>query len=306
MAFSGLIALIDDIATIADDVATLTVLATKKTTGVVTDDMAVTAEQTLGIKREREIPVVLRVARGSILNKAVFLAPGALALNAVAPWSITPILMAGGTFLCFEGVEKLVHKFFPGDHDGHATEASELEAMTPEEAEDRRVKGAIRTDLILSGEVIAIALGEVAHAPFMQQVLALYLVSVVMTVGVYGVVAGLIKLDDLGEAMVLRGAGMASVGKAILWGAPWLLKAISWIGMVAMLLVGGHILLEGIVPLEHAVHDALHHVPASFQGVAGIGVDLAIGLVAGGVVVGIGATGVPAKLWALRPWARHA
>lgn len=307
MPFSGLIALLDDIATIADDVATLTVLATKKTTGVVTDDMAVTAEQAMGIQREREIPVVLKVARGSILNKAIFLAPGALLLNAVAPWSITPILMAGGTFLCFEGVEKLVHKVIPHkETDGEHEAKAELKAMSPEELEELRVKGAVRTDLILSGEVIAIALGEIADAPFVQQVAALYAVSVVMTVGVYGVVAALIKIDDLGEALVNRGGGTESLGKAILWAAPWILKAISWIGTVAMLLVGGHILIEGIGPVEHVVHDLVHRAPEALAGVVGFGLDLVVGLIAGGIVVGIGATGVPAKLWALRPWKRAA
>lgn len=165
VAFSGLIALLDDIATVADDVATLAVAATKKTTGIVTDDMAVTAEQAVGLARERELPVVAKVAWGSLKNKALLLAPGALLLNAIAPWSITPLLMAGGTYLAFEGVEKLLHKFLHhegGDEDG---DGQPDPVLSPEEFEQVRVSGAIRTDVILSAEIIAITLGEVTAAP---------------------------------------------------------------------------------------------------------------------------------------------
>ncbi|MEQ1566182.1 MAG: DUF808 domain-containing protein [Myxococcota bacterium] len=297
MAFSGLLALIDDIATIADDVATLAVMATKKTSGVVTDDMAVTAEQAIGLAREREIPVVLKVAAGSFRNKALFLAPGALLLNAVAPWIITPLLMAGGTFLAFEGVEKILHKFVAHDDD-HDGLDNELEAMTPEEFEQVRVSGAIRTDLILSGEIIAITLGEITSATLAVQVGVLYGVSVIMTVGVYGMVALLVKIDDFGDALVSRGV---SSGKLIVSSAPYILRGIAWIGTFAMLMVGGHILLEGIHPLEELVHHYLHLLPHAAQGVVGLVVDIAIGAVAGLAVVGVMKTGIPGRLWAMIP-----
>lgn len=310
MAFSGLLALLDDIATIADDVATLTYLAAKKTTGVVTDDMAVTAEQTIGIQREREIPVVLAVAKGSLFNKCLFLAPGALVLNAVAPWTITPILMAGGAFLCFEGVEKLAHKLLPhhdADHDGIDDHDEPFAALTPEELERQRVAGAVRTDFILSGEIIAISLGEVATAAFFTQAAVLYAISLVMTVGVYGLVAVLIKMDDVGEAMVLRGGGQQALGKLIVAAAPKILHVISWVGTVAMLLVGGHILMEGIGPLHHAVEHYVHelHNPA-LEWVVETLAGLLVGLVAGSILVGVMMTGVPAKLWAKRPWGKAA
>lgn len=298
MATAGLLALIDDVASIADDVATLTLEATQKTSGIVTDDLAVTAERTLGLAAEREVPVILAVARGSMWNKAALLAPGALALNAVAPFVIHPILMAGGTFLCFEGVEKLLHR--GGDHaDAHGHDAPHGEGPAdPAAHEAERIQGAIRTDLILSGEIIVITLGEVAHTPFFTQVLVLYGVSVVLTVAVYGLVIGLVKIDDVGAHMVLRGGPTAGLGAWILRGAPLLLHAISWIGTFAMLLVGGHILLEGIHPLEEAVHHALAPLHGVAGTLAGIGVDLVVGGVAGALVVGALATGVPGRLWA--------
>lgn len=302
MAVTGLIALLDDIASIADDVATLTYLATKKTTGIVTDDMAVTAEQTVGIKRDRELPVVFAVAKGSLFNKFVILVPGALVLSLVAPWSITPILMAGGTFLCFEGVEKLLHKVLPPHGDDHHAHVDET-PMTPEELEKQRVSGAIRTDLVLSGEVVAITLGEVAKAAFIQQVAVLYAVSLVMTVGVYGLVGMLIRIDDVGEAMVLRGGSQAALGRRIIAAAPYLMKLISWVGTVAMLLVGGHILIEGIGPLHHFVHDLLHDLHGVAGWAVGTLIDFGVGCVAGLIVVGVMMTGVPGKVWALRPWA---
>lgn len=315
MPASGLLALLDDIATIADDVATmaaaaakkgsavaddvvtLTGAAAKKTSGVVTDDMAVTAEQTMGIRREREIPVVLAVGRGSFINKAVWLAPGALLLNAVAPWSIPPLLMAGGLFLAYEGVEKVLHRA-----KGHGEAEAPSEPMDPEAYERYRIQGAIRTDLILSAEIVTIALGQVATEPFLTQALVLYVVSVVMTVGVYGMVAGLVKLDDLGEILARRGGSGAALGRFILAAAPRLLHFIALVGTVAMLMVGGHILLEGIPPLEEAVHHALEGLPAAARGLAGAVADILVGGVAGLGVVGVLATGVPGRVWArVRP-----
>lgn len=288
MAFSGLLALLDDMATIADDVATLTTLAAKKTAGVVTDDMAVTAQQTLGLAREREIPVVLAVARGSLFNKCVLLNPGALALNAVAPWSILPILMAGGLFLCFEGVEKILHA--TGGHG--EDEAADDTPTDPAEFEAMRVKGAIRTDLILSGEIVAISLGQINTAPFWTQVATLYTVALIMTVGVYGIVGGLVKLDDMGEALVRRGGPSAWAGGLVVRGTPYLLKAISVIGTVAMLMVGGHILVEGIPPIEHAVHGLLETLPGALGTVVGILADIVVGAIGGLVVVGVQKAGL--------------
>lgn len=309
MPVSGLLALLDDIASLADhagamasvaarkgsaagrDVALLTKAAATKTSGVVTDDMAVTAEQAIGIRAEREIPVVLAVARGSFKNKALYLAPGALVLNAVAPWAITPVLMLGGTYLAFEGVEKVIHWIRPHG-DEHGGDGGPDPLLDAEAFERSRVDGAIRTDLILSAEIIAISLGEVAAAPFVTQVLALYAISIVMTVGVYGVVGGLVKLDDLGLHMSeKRGAG-AGIGRMLLAGAPKLLHLISIVGTFAMLMVGGHILIEGIHPVEELVHHAKELVPAMLSGVLGLALDIVVGAIAGGIVVGVAATGV--------------
>ena len=301
---SGLLALIDDIASLADsvgtmaataagkstamsrDVALLTKAAAQKTTGVVTDDMAVTAEQAVGLLPEREIPVVLAVARGSLKNKCFYLAPGALLLNAIAPWAITPVLMLGGTFLCFEGVEKVLHKDH-GDEDAH-----EERPHDPAAYEKMRVEGAIRTDLILSAEIIAISLGEVASAPFLTQALALYGVSVLMTAGVYGIVGGLVKLDDLGLHLSQRGGVRARIGKVVLAGAPRLLHFISFIGTYAMLMVGGHILIHGFHPLAERIEHIVELVPHRLAGVTGLGLDILVGALAGLAVVGIEKTGL--------------
>jgi predicted DNA repair protein MutK len=293
---SGLIALLDDIATIADDVATLTAAAAKKSSGIVTDDMAVTAEQAIGIRREREIPVVLAVARGSFLNKALYLAPGALLLNAVAPWAITPLLMAGGAFLCFEGVEKILHKMTP--HGEGAEDPVALAAQDPEAFERLRVEGAIRTDMILSGEIIAITLGQVKDKPFLTEVAVLYGISIIMTVGVYGLVGGLVKLDDFGEYLVQRGGGSAGIGRAIVAAAPKLLHLISIVGTVAMLMVGGQIVLHGIHPAAEAVHHLVEKLPHAVHGLASLLGDILAGGIVGGVIVAIGATGIPARVWA--------
>lgn len=282
MAFSGLLALIDDIATIADDVATLTWAATRKTSGIVTDDMAVTAEQTLGIQRERELPVIGKVAWGSLKNKALILVPGALLLNAVAPVLLTPLLTAGGAFLCFEGVEKILHKFLP-----HAAEADAGPSPTgdPQAFEDLRVRGAIRTDFILSAEIVAIGLGEVAAAPLQRQVMVLYALALLMTVGVYGLVAVLVKLDDAGEALARKGGGAAVVGGWLLRGTPGLMRGISWVGAVAMLLVGGQLVLHAIHPLDGALKAAAEGLGGLAGGALGVVGTLAVGAVAGGLVL---------------------
>jgi predicted DNA repair protein MutK len=301
MAGGGLLALLDDITAIADDVAALaddvsalTMAAGRKTTGLVTDDMAVTAEQTTGLSRDRELPVVWAVAKGSLFNKTVLLAPGALLLDAIAPWAIGPLLFAGGLFLCFEGVEKILHKVLP--HDPHAAVA--VAPTDPVAFEQGRIAGAIRTDLILSAEIVAITLGEVTEAPFVTKALVLYTVSVLITVGVYGLVAVLVKLDDGGEALVRRGGGAATAGRMIVRGTPWLMRAISVIGTVAMLLVGGHILVEQVGPVHHAIEALTHAVPQALAGTVSTLADLLIGAIAGLVVVGAMATGIPGRLLA--------
>lgn len=303
MAFSGLLALLDDVSAIADDVATMTLAAGKKTTGIVTDDMAVTAEQALGIERERELPVVWKVALGSLFNKGVILVPAALLIAALVPWALTPLLMLGGAYLCFEGVEKVLHKVtHPTDHE--KTHGAPEEPVDPAEFERERVWGAIRTDFILSAEIIAISLGEVADETLAMQIAVLYLISVIMTIGVYGVVAVLVKLDDMGEALVRAGGGAAGLGRAILVGTPWLLKAISWIGAVAMLLVGGGILMHGIKPLEHWLDDTVHalHLHWLLEEAVTTGAGLLLGVIIGGILVGIVATGIPGRIWSLMPW----
>ena len=255
---SSLLALLDDIATVLDDVAILSKVAAKKTAGVLGDDLALNAQQVAGVSADRELPVVWAVARGSFINKAI-LVPAALAISAFAPMLVTPLLMIGGAFLCFEGVEKLAHKFM---HDA-AEEAAHREELARALAdpaidlvaiEKDKIKGAVRTDFILSAEIIAITLGTVANQPFATQAIVLAGMAVVMTVGVYGVVAGIVKLDDAGLWLSRRDGSFAqAVGRGILRAAPWLMKGLSIAGTAAMFLVGGGILVHGIAPLHHAI-----------------------------------------------------
>ena len=276
MAGASLLTLLDDIAAIlddvalmsqmaakksaamADDVAAMTTVATQKTAGVLGDDLALNAQQVTGVRAEREIPVVWAVAIGSLVNKAI-LVPAALAISAWAPWLVTPLLMLGGAFLCFEGVEKLAHKYLhsaAADAAAHASHAQanadpaiDLVAM-----ERGKIKGAVRTDFILSAEIIVIALGTVAAAPFAQQVAVLVSIALLMTVGVYGLVAGIVKLDDLGLWLTGKASALArALGRALLAAAPRLMKFLSVAGMAAMFLVGGGILVHGVPALHHAI-----------------------------------------------------
>jgi predicted DNA repair protein MutK len=289
MAAGSLLALLDDIATILDDVAVLTKLATKKTAGVLGDDLALNAQQVSGVRAERELPVVWAVAKGSALNKAI-LVPAALAISAFVPWLITPLLIVGGLFLCFEGVEKLAHKFLHSKQDDDAHRAELKQALADPNAdlaavERDKIKGAIRTDFILSAEIIVIALGTVADKPLATQVGVLVGIAVLMTVGVYGLVAGIVKLDDLGLALSKRGGAQASIGRAILWLAPWLMKALSIAGTAAMFLVGGGIVVHGIPMLHHLVQGWT----AAAGGAAGTLVEMlgnaGIGIAAGALVL---------------------
>ncbi len=304
---SSLLVLLDDIATILDDVATMTKvaarqsaaaaddvaamtqIAAKKTAGVLGDDLALNAQQVTGVKADRELPVVWAVAKGSLLNKAI-LVPAALAISAFLPWLITPLLMLGGLFLCFEGAEKLLHKFFHAKTEDDAHHAELVKAVADENVdlvafEKDKVKGAIRTDFILSAEIIVITLGTVAAASFAQRVSVLVGISILMTVGVYGLVAGIVKLDDAGLHLSRSASGaVQALGRGLLAFAPWLMKALSVLGTAAMFLVGGGILLHGVPALGHAVEhwaEGLGAVGALVNNLAG-GVA---GLIAGAIVV---------------------
>jgi predicted DNA repair protein MutK len=292
MAGSSFFALIDDIASVLDDVALLSKVAAKKTAGVLGDDLALNAQQVSGVQADRELPVVWAVAKGSLLNKAI-LVPAALAISAFAPWAVTPLLMVGGAYLCYEGVEKLAHRFLHPKDDGNARKARLEQALSDPAVdvlalEKDKVKGAVRTDFVLSAEIIAITLGTVADKPLITQSAVLSGIALLMTVGVYGVVAGIVKLDDLGLWLSRTASAAAqALGRGILRAAPWLMKALSVAGTAAMFLVGGGILVHGIAPLAHAIEAAvqgLHPLavtvlPALAQGVFGV--------LAGALVLGV-------------------
>ena len=271
---SSFFALFDDIATLLDDVSVMTKVATKKTAGVLGDDLALNAQQVSGINADRELPVVWAVAKGSMVNK-VILVPAALGVAALEAWLrgqgynvplITPLLMIGGAFLCYEGVEKLAHKFLHKGHDAERrvelAEAVADESVDMVAFEKDKIKGAIRTDFILSAEIIVISLGTVATQPFAKQFAVLVAISLIMTVGVYGLVGGIVKLDDLGLRLAREGAGKlrTAIGRGILAFAPKLMKFLSVAGTAAMFLVGGGILVHG-VPALHHLAEAARAVP---------------------------------------------
>jgi len=296
MAGSSLLALIDDIATLLDDVSVMTKVATKKTAGVLGDDLALNAQQVAGVNADRELPVVWAVAKGSMINKAI-LVPAALAISALETWLhgqginiplITPLLMLGGAFLCYEGVEKLAHKFLHSKKEDDQHHKALVEAVVDEKVdmiafEKDKIKGAIRTDFILSAEIIVISLGTVADQDFTRQMSVLVAISLIMTVGVYGLVAGIVKLDDLGLALSRAGTGLkARIGRGILVGAPWLMKFLSVAGTAAMFLVGGSILVHGIAPLHHFIEP---FKAGGFGWLVSMLFDAAVGIVAGAIVV---------------------
>ncbi|MFA9215780.1 MAG: DUF808 domain-containing protein [Sphingomonadaceae bacterium] len=297
MAGSSLLALIDDIATILDDVALMSKVAAKKTAGVLGDDLALNAQQVSGVRAERELPVVWAVAVGSLKNKAI-LVPAALAISAFAPWGITPLLMAGGTYLCFEGFEKIAHSYLHPEE--QAQHHSELTAAfsNPEvdllALEKDKIKGAVRTDFILSAEIIVIALGTVAEAPFAQQVTVVGGIALVMTVGVYGLVAAIVKMDDAGLYLSQRtGALVQAVGRLLLAAAPKLMKLLSVVGTAAMFMVGGGILMHGLP----GAHDVVHHATDAASAVPGVGallgaivptlIDAVAGIIAGALALAV-------------------
>jgi predicted DNA repair protein MutK len=289
MAASSFFALIDDIAAILDDVAVLSKVAAKKTAGVLGDDLALNAQQVSGVQADRELPVVWAVAKGSMVNKAI-LVPSALAISAILPAAITPLLMAGGVYLCFEGFEKLYHHYAEraeeAQHQAELIEALSDESVDLVALEQEKIKGAIRTDFILSAEIIVIALGTVAAMPFVQQVGTLITVAVLMTVGVYGLVAGIVKLDDAGLYLSQRGAALSKlVGRILLAAAPMLMKALSVLGTVAMFMVGGSILGHGL-PFMHGVPESAALASGPWLGWAvPTAIDLVTGLLAGALAL---------------------
>ena len=297
---SGLLMLLDDITTILDDIAVLTKVAAKKTAGVLGDDLALNAQQVTGVDASRELPVVWAVAKGSLLNK-VILVPVALALSVFTPaWVIITLLMIGGLYLCYEGCEKLAHKFF---HSAEATaHEKELRSALVEptvdmvELEKQKIKGAIRTDFILSAEIVVITLGTVTNSPFLTQLLVLVSISLLMTIGVYGLVAGIVKLDDLGTRLVTSspdgtGTFKQRTGFAILSTAPYLMKFLSIAGTAAMFLVGGGILVHGVPSLHHWVEGIVHQIAeiesagAILAGTTEMLFNAVIGIVAGTIVL---------------------
>ena len=293
---SSLLTLLDDIATILDDVAVMTKVATKKTAGVLGDDLALNAQQVSGVKAERELPVVWAVAKGSFKNKAI-LVPAALAISAFAPWAITPLLMIGGAYLCFEGFEKLAHKFLHSRKEDEAHHQKLVRALADPAVdlvalEQGKIKGAIRTDFILSAEIIVITLGTVAAATFAKQVTVLIGIAILMTVGVYGLVAGIVKLDDAG-LYLSRMSGdsimtrfQRSLGRGFLFAAPYLMKLLSIAGTAAMFLVGGGILTHGIPALQHAIERGSLMLGEGLAGTASTLADGLIGIFAGALVLG--------------------
>ncbi|ALB67324.1 DUF808 domain-containing protein [Cronobacter dublinensis] len=289
MAGSSLLTLLDDIATLLDDISMMGKLAAKKTAGVLGDDLSLNAQQVTGVRANRELPVVWAVAKGSLLNK-VILVPLALIISAFAPWAITPLLMVGGAFLCFEGVEKVLHSLHARKHKETPEQKQQrLDAIAkqdPKVYERDKVKGAVRTDFILSAEIVAITLGIVAEAPLINQVLVLSGIAILVTLGVYGIVGVIVKLDDMGYWLADKRSVLArGVGKGLLVTAPWLMKALSVLGTIAMFLVGGGIVVHGVAPLHHAIE---HWA----QGLGGVGaavmptvLNLVLGFIIGAVVL---------------------
>ena len=263
MAGTSLLMLIDDIATVLDDVAVMTKVAAKKTAGVLGDDLALNAQQVQGIRAERELPVVWAVAKGSFLNKAI-LVPAALLISAFIPWLIVPLLMIGGTYLCFEGFEKVAHKFFHSKHEKQQQQRKLIDAVANPTVdlvafEKEKIKGAVRTDFILSAEIIVIALGTVANAGLAKQALVVVSIAILMTVGVYGFVALIVKLDDMGAHLCTKANAFAQfIGEILLAAAPKLMRLLSVLGTAAMFMVGGGIVTHNVAPIHHLIEQLAH------------------------------------------------
>ena len=293
MAGASLLTLIDDIATLLDDVSVMTKVAVKKTAGVLGDDLALNAQQVTGINADRELPVVWAVAKGSLINKAI-LVPLALLLAAWQPWLVTVLLMIGGAYLCFEGFEKIAHKWLhkpeeDAQHHQELVNAIEDETVDMVQFEKDKIKGAVRTDFVLSAEIIVITLGTVANQPIMQQLAVLIGIAIIMTVGVYGFVAGIVKLDDIGLWLAQKNSTAAQqLGRFLLWLMPVLMKVLAFVGTLAMFLVGGAIVAHNL-PHEFGVHHlyeiVAHSAPAWLSGFATVCMDGFTGLLVGAVVL---------------------
>ena len=287
MAGASLLTLLDDIATLLDDVAVLTKAAAKKTAGVIGDDLALNAQQVAGVKANRELPVVWGVFKGSLVNKLI-LVPAALLISWLAPWLVVPLMMVGGAYLCYEGFEKVIEKLF------HAHARPDLEARaqavlasgeTPREMEKKKIRGAVRTDFILSAEIIVLSLAVVANEPLLTRTIALALIALAVTVFIYGLVAAIVKMDDAGLWMDGRdGVLVPALGRALVYLTPWMMKALGIIGTIAMFLVGGGIFVHNL--------DVLHHAIDLMRGwglpgfVADTLASLVVGMLVGALVVG--------------------
>ena len=289
MAGTSLLTLLDDIATLLDDISVMGKVAAKKTAGVLGDDLSLNAQQVTGVKANRELPVVWGVAKGSFLNKLI-LVPLALIISAFAPWLITPLLMLGGAYLCYEGVEKVMHSL-QHDKQSKSPEARQqrLDSLAKQNAaefEKKKIKGAVRTDFILSAEIVAITLGIVSESPLLNQVIILAGIAILVTVGVYGIVAAIVKIDDLGFWLREKSSRIAQgIGSVLLAAAPWLMKILSVVGTIAMFLVGGGIVVHGIAPLHHLIEE----VSAGFSGwiatLLSNGANLVLGFIIGSIVL---------------------
>lgn len=318
MLLDDITALLDDVAlmtkmaakksaAMADDVGVMTKVAMQKTSGVLGDDLALNAEQVSGVKADRELPVVWAVAKGSLKNKAV-LVPAALAISAFAPWLITPLLMVGGAFLCFEGVEKILHSI-EKRRNGHdpQLEAQQAQAqgvaqssvhsanarnVDPVAYEKQKISGAVRTDFILSAEIMAITLGTVSDKPLLEQFLVLVAVALAITIFVYGLVAGIVRMDDVGT-WLMRSSNtfLQSLGRGIIAFAPWLMRGLTIVGTAAMFLVGGSLLVHGMAPIEHWLQTSVIAQGGALAMIAPYLVHVLVGAVVGGLIV------VAVNLW---------
>ncbi|MGE9549781.1 DUF808 family protein [Erwinia amylovora] len=291
MAGSSLLTLLDDIATLLDDISVMGKVAAKKTAGVLGDDLSLNAQQVSGVRANRELPVVWGVAKGSFLNKLI-LVPLALVISALAPWAITPLLMVGGAYLCYEGVEKVFHSLHK-DKSEKTDQAREqrLRNLGKQEAaefEKKKVKGAVRTDFILSAEIVAITLGIVSEAPLLNQVLILSGIAILVTIGVYGIVACIVKIDDLGLWLKQKSSSLAQgIGGALLAMAPWMMKVLSVVGTVAMFLVGGGIIAHGIPLVHHVISDFTADYSGLMASLLSNLANLVLGFIVGSIVLSV-------------------
>jgi len=289
LAGTSLLTLLDDIATLLDDISVMGKLAAKKTAGVLGDDLSLNAQQVTGVKANRELPVVWGVAKGSFLNKLI-LVPLALIISAFAPWLITPLLMIGGAYLCYEGVEKVMHSLqHDKQHKSPEARQQRLESLAKQDAaefEKKKIKGAIRTDFILSAEIVAITLGIVSESPLLNQVIILAGIAILVTVGVYGIVAAIVKIDDLGFWLREKPSRIAQgIGSVLLAAAPWLMKILSVVGTIAMFLVGGGIVVHGITPLHHLIEEVSSGFSGWIATLLSNGANLVLGFIIGSIVL---------------------